>query len=476
MSTPSAKVLVVDDDAAIRTVVAQALRRAGHQVSTAETLAAADRALATAPPDVLVTDVVLPDGDGLDHLARVAERHPALPAIVLSARNTLATAVRATEAGAYEYLPKPFDLDALTRAVESALARGGAVADGGVGEEDRALPLIGRSPAMQDVYRLIARVVANDLTVLVSGESGTGKELVARAIHDLGPRRARPFVAINMAAIPRELIEAELFGHERGAFTGAAQRSAGRFEQAAGGTLFLDEIGDMPLDAQTRLLRVLQQGEFTTVGGARPIRADVRIVAATNRDLPAQVASGAFREDLFYRLAVVPVVLPPLRERRADVPLLARHFLDGAAAQGLPRRRLSTEAMGALAAYDWPGNVRELENLMRRLAALSRDEVIGADAVRAALGAPRETGPDPGMAAAVRALVDRVGRERPGALDDGTLYDRVIAEVERPLIEAMLSRHAGNQLRAARALGLNRNTLKKRLDALGIAPRGDQAG
>ena len=319
------RILVVDDDAAIRTVVTQALRRAGHDVTAVETLAAADCALATALPDVLVTDVVLPDGDGLDHLATVAARYPTLPAIVLSARNTLTTAVRATEAGAYEYLPKPFDLDALVQAVAGALARGGTTPEP-AGEEDAALPLIGRSPAMQDVYRIIARVVATDLTVLISGESGTGKELVARAIHDLGRRRAQPFVAINMAAIPRELIEAELFGYERGAFTGAAQRTAGRFEQAAGGTLFLDEIGDMPLDAQTRLLRVLQQGEFTTVGGLRPVRADVRVVAATNRDLAAQVASGAFREDLFYRLAVVPVRLPALRERHGDVPVLARHF------------------------------------------------------------------------------------------------------------------------------------------------------
>jgi two-component system nitrogen regulation response regulator GlnG len=279
-----------------------------------------------------------------------------------------------------------------------------------------------------------------------------------------------------MAAIPRELIEAELFGYERGAFTGAAQRTAGRFEQAAGGTLFLDEIGDMPLDAQTRLLRVLQQGEFTTVGGARAIRADVRIVAATNRDLGAQVANGAFREDLFYRLNVVPLRLPALRERRQDVPLLARHFLDGAAAEGLPRRQLSQSAVDVLAAHDWPGNVRELENLMRRLAVLSRDEVIEAGAVRAMLGSSRTTPgaaelPSAGMAAAVRALIERIARERADALDDGTLYDRVIAEVERPMIEAMLARHGGNQLRAARALGLNRNTLKKRLDDLGIATR-----
>jgi two-component system, NtrC family, nitrogen regulation response regulator GlnG len=463
------RVLVVDDDASVRTVIAQALRRAGHDVMTADSLAAADRALADGAPDVLVTDVVLPDGDGLDHARRVAERFPDLPVIVLSARNTLATAVRATEAGAYDYLPKPFDLDALTLAVAAA-ARRGQRSEQTQAEEEGGLPLLGRSPAMQAVYRVIARVVGTDLTVLVTGESGTGKELVARALHDLGPRRAAPFVAINMAAIPRELIEAELFGYERGAFTGAAQRTAGRFEQAAGGTLFLDEIGDMPLEAQTRLLRVLQQGEFLPVGAPRPVRADVRIIAATNRDLAGQVAQGAFREDLFYRLNVVPIALPPLRERREDVALLARHFLDEAVAQGLPRRHLDLPAEDLLALHDWPGNVRELENLMRRLAVLSRDEVIGADAVRAMLGGGGDE-VEPSLETAVRLLIERIERSEPAVLASGELYDRVLAEVERPLIAAMLQRHGGNQLRAAKSLGLNRNTLKKRMDSLGISSR-----
>jgi two-component system nitrogen regulation response regulator GlnG len=470
------EILVVDDDAAIRTVVAQSLRRSGHRVTTAESLAQLDRLLANGAPDVLVTDVILPDGDGLAHLASIAARFPTLPVIVLSAQNTLTTAVRAAEAGAYDYLPKPFDLDVLGRAVAGALARGGAQAGEAPVAEDRALPLIGRSPAMQDVYRVIARIVSNDLTVLVSGESGTGKELVARAVHDLGPRHAAPFVAINMAAIPRELIEAELFGHERGAFTGAAARSAGRFEQAAGGTLFLDEIGDMPIEAQTRLLRVLQSGEFTTVGGARTIRADVRIVAATNRDLGVQVAAGLFREDLFYRLNVVPVALPPLRARGSDIALLAYHFLDRAVEQGLPRRRLTAEALVALEQHMWPGNVRELENVMRRLAVLARDEVIDAEAIRAMIGTALPAGPVVAvdLAAAVRALIDRIARERPTALDDGTLYDHIIGEVERPLIEAMLARHGHNQLRAARALGINRNTLRKRLDTLGIEARPEE--
>ena len=468
------RILVVDDDAAIRTVVGQSLRRAGHSVRSVASLAEMHAALALEMPDVLISDVVLPDGNGLDAVAALLSQHPALPVIILSAQNTLTTAVRATEVGAYDYLPKPFDLDALTRAVKSALERGQGAPEPGLDDADAALPLIGRSPAMQDVYRIIARVVSNDLTVLISGESGTGKELVAQAIHDLGPRRRHPFIAINMAAIPRELIEAELFGHERGAFTGAQTRSAGRFEQAAGGTLFLDEIGDMPMDAQTRLLRVLQSGEFTTVGGARPIKADVRIVAATNRDLAQLVATGQFREDLFYRLNVVPIALPTLRGRRQDIALLARHFLDRAADQGLPRKQLTDEAIAALEAYDWPGNVRELENIMRRVAVLGRDDVVSGDEIRAnlgtdqaATGAPSHNA-DIGIAAAITARLRQIGREEPAALDNGTLYDRIISEVERPLIEEMLARHGQNQLRAARALGINRNTLRKRLDQLGI--------
>ena len=471
------RILVVDDDAAIRTVVGQALKRDGHRITTAATIAEAEVQLAANPPDVLISDVVLPDGNGLDLVDRVVRQHPGLPVIVLSAQNTLTTAVRSTEVGAFDYLPKPFDLDALSRTVQSALARGSGGVVEPIDADDTALPLIGRSPAMQDVYRIIARVVSNDLTVLVSGESGTGKELVARAIHDLGPRRRSPFIALNMAAIPRELIEAELFGHERGAFTGAQARSAGRFEQAAGGTLFLDEIGDMPMEAQTRLLRVLQSGEFTTVGGARTIRADVRIVAATNRELATLVTNGQFREDLFYRLNVVPVTLPALRARRQDIALLARHFLDRAAEDGLPRKQLDPDAIAVLEAHDWPGNVRELENMMRRVAVLARDERIDAGEVRAMLGGgpggvmpPAPALGDTGIDAAIRARIERLAIEEPAALDDGTLYDRIIAEVERPLIEALLARHGQNQLRAARALGINRNTLRKRLDNLGIDP------
>ncbi len=470
------RVLVVDDDAAIRTVVREALRRAGHVVEAVGTIADMQRAIGTFAPDVLITDVMLPDGDGLDLVPELLERHPGLPIIVLSARNTLATAVRATEQGAFDYLPKPFDLEELGRAVSSALAGRTTEAGGGGESATHELPLIGRSPAMQAVYRTIARVVSNDLTVLILGESGTGKELVARAIHDLGPRGARPFVPVNMAAIPRELIESELFGHERGAFTGAAQRTAGRFEQAAGGTLFLDEIGDMPLEAQTRLLRVLQEGEFTTVGGARHIKADVRVIAATNKDIERLVADGGFREDLYYRLNVVPVRLPALRQRSEDVAELARRFLDRAAADGLPRKTLDEAGVARLVRHNWPGNVRELENLMRRLAVLVREDRIGGAAIDAQLGV---TGPeeyntkfeeDEDLSGMVELHLTRYfaafGRDLP---PDG-LYERLLSDIEPPLLRIVLAAAKGNQIRAARLLGINRNTLRKKLTERGIDP------
>src|SRR6185312_8923157 len=290
---------------------------------------------------------------------------PELRIIVMSAQNTLLTAVKATERGAFEYLPKPFDLRELINVVERALS---APAGNAVDEIEEQLPLIGRSPAMQEVYRAIARLMGTDLTILITGESGTGKELVARALHDYGKRRSGPFVAINMAAIPRDLIESELFGHERGAFTGATARGVGRFEQAKGGTLFLDEIGDMPFEAQTRLLRVLQEGEYTAVGGRTPIRADIRIIAATHRDLSQLIRQGVFREDLFYRLNVAPIRIPALRERSSDIPALVRHFSAQAAREGLFAKILDEAAMERLRRYRWPGNVRELENLVRRLA------------------------------------------------------------------------------------------------------------
>ncbi|UAK22832.1 nitrogen regulation protein NR(I) [Sphingomonas nostoxanthinifaciens] len=469
-----ARVLVTDDDAAIRTVVREALRRAGHAVEVVGTLADMRRSLRSFRPHVLVTDVVLPDGNGLDHVPELIAEYPAMPVIVLSAQNTFMTALRATEQGAFDYLPKPFDLAELTQAVADALTRMPTLGEeeGGPHED---LPLIGRSPPMQEVFRTIARVVSTDLTVLLLGESGTGKELVARAIHDFGPRRRAPFVAVNMAAIPRELIESDLFGHERGAFTGAAQRTAGRFEQAQGGTLFLDEIGDMPLEAQTRLLRVLQSGEFSPVGSARAIRTDARIIAATHQDLPRLIADGQFREDLYYRLNVVPMRLPALRDRGSDVGELARHFLDRAAADGLPRKQLDPAAIRCLERHGWPGNVRELANLMRRLAALTRDPVISASLVQQQLGHLGQPQPPlvPESAELSEAIEQHLARHFAaygGDLPPDGLYDRVLAEVERPLFRLTLAAVRGNQLKAAQILGINRNTLRKKLTDLGVGP------
>ena len=335
------------------------------------------------------------------------------------------------------------------------------------------LPLIGRSPVMQEIYRIIARLTLADLTVMISGESGTGKELVARALHDYGKRRQGSFVAVNMAAIPKELIESELFGHERGAFTGATGRGVGRFEQAEGGTLFLDEIGDMPLEAQTRLLRVLQQGEYTTVGGRTPIKTDVRIIAATNRDLRQLITQGLFREDLFYRLNVVPMRLPPLRERVEDVSDLVRHFLRKAEAEGLPPKRFDASAIERLKSHNWPGNVRELENLVRRLVVLNPDEVIQEPSVAAELAqlgrsAPAADAENANLSTLVERYLAQHFAEYGDRLPPAGLYDRVLQDVERPLLSIALAAARGNQIRAAQLLGVNRNTLRKKIRELGV--------
>jgi two-component system nitrogen regulation response regulator GlnG len=469
-------ILVADDDRAIRTVLNQALARLGYDVRTTGNAATLWRWVADGEGDLVITDVVMPDENGLDLIPRIKRIRPELRIIVMSAQNTLMTAVKATERGAFEYLPKPFDLRELVNVVQRALSAPIAAALNGAeeGEAEEQLPLIGRSPAMQDIYRVLARLMGTDLTVMIAGESGTGKELVARALHDFGKRRTGPFVAINMAAIPRELIESELFGHEKGAFTGAAARSIGRFEQAQGGTLFLDEIGDMPIEAQTRLLRVLQSGEYTTVGGRTPIRADVRIIAATHRDLRQLIRQGLFREDLFYRINVVPIRLPPLRERSEDIPALVRHFLAQAGAEGLPGKTLDQPAMDRLKSYRWPGNVRELENLVRRLTALYAQEVIGADVIDVELaeamlpGEPSATPANEGLSAAVERHLKDYYAAHKDTLPAAGLYDRVLREVERPLILLTLAATRGNQIRAAQLLGLNRNTLRKKIRELDI--------
>jgi two-component system nitrogen regulation response regulator GlnG len=468
-------ILVADDDRAIRMVLNQALIRLGHDVRMTGNAATLWRWVADGEGDLVITDVIMPDENGLDLIPRIKKIRPELRIIVMSAQNTLLTAVKATERGAFEYLPKPFDLRELVSVVERALTSPhNGPANGPDEDLEDQLPLIGRSPAMQEIYRVIARLMGTDLTVTIMGESGTGKELVARALHNYGKRRNGPFVPINMAAIPRELIESELFGHEKGAFTGATARSMGRFEQAQGGTLFLDEIGDMPLEAQTRLLRVLQEGEFTAVGGRVPIRADVRVIAATHHDLRQLIRQGLFREDLFYRLNVAPIRLPPLRERSADIPALVRHFAAQAVREGLPPKRLDDEAMERLRTYRWPGNVRELENLIRRLAALYSQEVIGVTVIEAELGeqpdlaeAP-EAIPGEGLAGAVEHHIRGYFAAHKGGLPAAGLYDRILREVERPLIVLTLGATRGNQIKAAHLLGLNRNTLRKKIRELDI--------
>ena len=470
----SGTVLVADDDSAIRTVLNQALSRAGHTVRLTSNAATLWRWVAEGEGDMVITDVVMPDGNAFDLLPRIKRTRPDLPIVVMSAQNTFMTAIRASEHGAYEYLPKPFDLKELLAVVARALAepRGPRRDDNDAGEND-SIPLVGRSPAMQDIYRMLARLMQTDLTVMVAGESGTGKELVARALHDYGKRRKGPFVAVNMAAIPRDLIESELFGHERGAFTGAQARSAGRFEQAEGGTLFLDEIGDMPMEAQTRLLRVLQQGEYTTVGGRTPIRTDVRIVAATNKDLRQLIRQGLFREDLFFRLNVVPIRLPPLRERIDDIPDLVRHFLAGAEREGLPPKTIETSAVEAMQRYRWPGNIRELENLVRRLTALYPQERITAAVVENEIGPMTEpemetSEGDEDIGGALERHLSRYFGDFGGDLPPPGLYQRVLREVEVPLISAALGATRGNQIKAAELLGLNRNTLRKKIRELDL--------
>jgi len=478
----AATILVADDDRAIRVVLSQALGQLGHNVRAASDASTLWQWVREGEGDVVITDVVMPDENALDLIPRIRERRPDLPIIVMSAQNTLVTAIRATERGAFEYLPKPFDLTNLVGAVERALAeakepsRSEALAAETPSSGSDALPLIGRSPAMQEIYRVIARLVNTDMTVLIHGESGTGKELVARALHDFGRRRDKPFVAVNMAAIPRELIESELFGHEKGAFTGAVNRGIGRFEQATGGTLFLDEIGDMPLEAQTRLLRVLQSGEFSPVGGRQAIRADVRIIAATHRDLRLMIQQGAFREDLFYRLNVVPLRLPPLRQRPEDIADLARHFLTLAQRDGLMQKTLDASAIERLKTYSWPGNVRELENLMRRMAVLYSESVIDRRIVNAALAeqepspAARANGGDETLSQSVERHLDGYFKAHPHGLPASGLYDRILREIERPLLALSLQATRGNQIRAAELLGLNRNTLRKKLRELDLQP------
>jgi two-component system nitrogen regulation response regulator GlnG len=456
------KVLIADDDASIRLVVSQALTRAGYQVRATGAASTLLKWAADGEGDLIVTDVMMPDANVFDVLPQIRKHRPNLPIIVMSAQNTVVTAVTAAERGAFEYLPKPFDLDDLIATAERALAPAPAVqqarADAKAARDER-LPLIGRSTAMQDVYRTLARLVPTELTVLITGDSGTGKELTARALHDFGRRRDGKFVVVHLAATPRERVETELFGRDG---------MVGKLVEADGGTLFLDEVGDLPLDAQTRLLRVID-------GSERPINprterpVDARLVAATNRDLTSLIAQGLFRQDLFFRLNVAPLRLPPLRDRKEDIPDLARAFLLRAHREGLSAKTVDDGALARLKAHSWPGNVRELENLMRRIAALYAEPVITARIVE------RELEP-PAPAAEGEASLDRlvelaVAADLASGHDE--LYDRMIATVERPLIRTVLAATRGNQVKAAERLGLNRNTLRKKILALGLSARDD---
>ncbi|MEM1371716.1 MAG: nitrogen regulation protein NR(I) [Pseudomonadota bacterium] len=478
-------ILIADDDTAIRTVLNQALARAGYAPRATGNASTLWRWVSQGEGDAVITDVIMPDENAFDLIPRIKKMRPELPIIVMSAQNTLMTALTAAERGAFEYLPKPFDINEVVSVVGRALSDNGkraarTPAPENDGEE---LPLIGRSPAMQEIYRVLARLTQTDLTVTINGESGTGKELVARVLHDYGKRRHGPFVALNMAAIPRELIESELFGHEKGAFTGAQTRTQGRFEQAEGGTLFLDEIGDMPLEAQTRLLRVLQQGEYTTVGGRTPIKTDVRIIAATHRDLRSQIEQGLFREDLYYRLNVVPLRIPSLRERVDDIGDLVRHFLRMAAREGLGERTIAVGAIERMKTHSWPGNVRELENFVRRLAALYPQDTITEEMIVQELQDTTQTliSQDTDEAKNLSELVEQYLSDHfatyGAALPPPGLHERIIREVEKPLLTAALAATRGNQIRAAELLGLNRNTLRSRIKSLDISVfKGTQAG
>ena len=451
---PAGEVWLVDDDRSIRFVLAEALRDAGLAVREFGEAAAVRAALRESRPALLLTDVRMPGEDGLELLADLHAQGVG-PVIVMSAYTDVATTAAAYRAGAVDYLAKPFDLDHAVDMVRRALAEQPAVAAPAAAVHTHAL--LGESAPMREVFRLIGRVAASELNVLVTGETGTGKELVARALHEESARRGKPFVALNTAAIPSELLESELFGHEAGAFTGAARRVAGRFEQAEGGTLFLDEIGDMPLALQTRLLRVLAGGEFYRVGGRELIRGNVRIVAATHQDLDARVAAGQFRADLKHRLDVVRIELPPLRARRADIPLLARHFLAAAAQElKLPPKRFARAALKALEQRDFPGNVRELENLCRRLAVIAR----GAEIQVADLGAARPPVVPGDWTGALRDWAAQAL-----ARGEADIHARAREALDRALLEAALAAHDGHRQHAAAALGVGRNTLTRKLGA-----------
>jgi two-component system nitrogen regulation response regulator GlnG len=463
MNLSNLRVWLVDDDASIRWVLERALRNGGMMPRAFDAAEPALVALRSDSPDVLVTDIRMPGQSGLELLKRIRETRPSLPVIVMTAFADLGNAVSAYESGAFEYLPKPFDIDQAVDLVRRA-ARSINAPSGSTDSTPRIPELLGRASAMQQVFRAIGRLSRSSVTVLITGESGTGKELVARALHEHSPRAAKPFIALNTSAIPSELLESELFGHEKGAFTGADSLRRGRFEQADGGTLFLDEIGDMSTPLQTRLLRVLAEGEFYRVGGQTPIRVDVRVIAATHQNLQDRVSRGLFREDLYHRLNVIRIELPPLRSRAEDVPDLLDHYLAVAAVElGVESKVLTTEAKEKLSAYGWPGNVRELVNLCRRLSVLAPGSEVRPEDLPAEVTAGAASTTEIDWAKALAGWADRqaMAGKRPLLAD-------AQPEFERVLIRAALKRTQGHRQDAAKLLGWGRNTLTRKLKDLGM--------
>ena len=470
MNTAALRVWLVDDDASIRWVLERALRSGGMQARAFEAAEPALLALRTDAPDVLITDVRMSGQSGIDLLRQVRSSHPDLPVSVMTAYADLGAAVTAYGSGAFEYLPKPFDVDQAVDLVRRAAQSGARPAAPAAGAAEPIPELLGKAAAMQQVFRAIGRLSRSSVNVLITGESGTGKELVARALHEHSPRAGRAFIALNTSAIPAELLESELFGHEKGSFTGADSLRRGRFEQADGGALFLDEIGDMSVALQTRLLRVLAEGEFYRVGGQTPIKVDVRVIAATHQNLEARSRSGQFREDLFHRLNVIRIELPPLRARRDDIADLLRHYLRSAALElGTEAKTLTAAAAERLSAYDWPGNVRELVNFCRRLTVLAPGKEIRLEDLPADLPAGSA-----GIVAAQDWTVALAAwAQQQGATPTRPLLDEALPAFERTLIGVALKHTQGHRQEAARLLGWGRNTLTRKLRELGLDEPGE---
>jgi len=462
---------IVDDDKSIRWVLEKALARENIPCRLFASAREAIEALADDAPQVLVSDIRMPGASGLELLSAIKEKHPGLPVIIMTAYSDLESAVAAFQGGAFEYLPKPFDVDnaieLIRRAIEESMREVAAE------EEPQATPeILGAAPAMQEVFRAIGRLAQSHATVLINGESGSGKELVARALHRHSPRASKPFIAINTAAIPKDLLESELFGHERGAFTGAQTMRRGRFEQAEGGTLFLDEIGDMPAELQTRLLRVLSDGQFYRVGGHQPIKANVRVIAATHQDLERRVKDGMFREDLFHRLNVIRLRLPSLSDRREDIPLLAKHFLAKSARElGVEIKRISEAALKYLETLDWPGNVRQLENVCHWLTVMAPAQSIEVADLPSDLREVRSGGEGAVVTDWVRSLEHEVTRRL--AAGEMSIGDDLTRQFETALIKNALKHTGGRRIEAANLLGMGRNTITRKISELKIEDRGD---